>query len=252
MILFELSNNDFRFPDIRKYKPEELNPLGLIAVGGDLDPNRIVEAYTCGTFPWFSFRRGELHWYCPRERFVIFPNEIHVSHSMRTLLNKGKYRVTFDRDFPAVIDRCCHNSNRFEDPDAWLGPDIIKTYTELHKAGICHSVEVWDEADNLVGGLYGASIFKTFIGESMFSDVPSGSKIALIALARFLAQNGYKMIDCQIRTEHLESMGGRYISFDEYTSLLWYEGERKSIDILEILDIDTWGLPPEFQEEFPF
>lgn len=140
---------------------------GLIAVGGDLSVDRLLLAYSHGIFPWYSFRDDdEPHWYCPMKRFVIFPEEIHISHSMRSLLNKNRHEVTINRDFESVIRHC--SQLRYEEEGAWLGNDMIKAYTELHRQHLAASVEVWEDGQ-LVGGLYGVTIGRCFIGESMFS-----------------------------------------------------------------------------------
>jgi leucyl/phenylalanyl-tRNA--protein transferase len=151
------------------------------------------------------------------QRFVIFPNEIHVSHSMRTLLNKKKYRLSINEDFERVIRLC--GELRIEEDYAWLGPDMMEAYTRLHDQGFAASVEVWED-ERLVGGLYGVNIGKAFFGESMFSLVPSGSKLALIHLARTMQQRGGTLIDCQFETAHLKSMGGRFIAYDEYMKII--------------------------------
>ena len=207
------------FPDPR-YGEED----GLVAVGGDLSVDRLLLAYSYGFFPWFSFRnREEPLWYCPLQRFVIFPQEIHISHSMRQLINKNQYGLTINKDFDGVIRGCATAQNRNTEDGAWLGPDIIKAYTELHHQGFASSVEVWEkQADGirLVGGLYGVNFGRCFFGESMFSLVPSASKLALIFLARLFGSRGGLMIDCQFETPHLRSMGGRYISYDEYIALI--------------------------------
>ncbi len=197
------------FPDPRNGEED-----GLFAVGGDLSIDRLLLAYSNGIFPWYSFRDSDILWFCPMNRFVIFPDEIHVSHSMRTLINKGLYHVTINQDFASVIKNC--GDLRKEMEGAWLGDDMIKAYTALHEQGFAASVEVWDQEEKLVGGLYGVTIGKCFFGESMFSLVPSASKLALIFLAKVFAQNGGVMIDCQLETPHLKSMGGRYIPYDEY------------------------------------
>ena len=200
-------DDDLWFPD-----PRLADEDGCLAVGGDLSIDRLLLAYQHGIFPWFSFRDNEEPvWYCPHERFVIFPNEIHISHSMRTLLNKKKYTFTLNEDFEGVIHNC--SKLRYEEEGAWLGEDIIKAYTELHRQGFAASVEVWEE-ERLVGGLYGVNIGSAFFGESMFSLVPSGSKLALIHLAKTMQELNGSIIDCQLKTAHLESMGGRYISYD--------------------------------------
>lgn len=200
---------------------------GLIAVGGDLSVDRLLLAYSNGFFPWFSYRyREQPYWYCPLERFVIFPEEIHVSHSMRQLINKNKYHLTFNKNFEAVINGCATVNNRNMENGAWLGPDIIKAYTQLHRLGYAASVEVWENDNShidevkLVGGLYGVTINNAFIGESMFSLVPSASKLALIFLAKTLEKTEGLFIDCQFETPHLKSMGGRHISYEQYMKLL--------------------------------
>jgi len=206
-------DDDLWFPD-----PRLADEDGCLAVGGDLSIDRLLLAYQHGIFPWFSFRDNEEPvWYCPHERFVIFPDEIHISHSMRTLLNKKKYTFTLNEDFEGVIHNC--SKLRYEEEGAWLGEDIIKAYTELHRQGFAASVEVWEE-EQLVGGLYGVNIGSAFFGESMFSLVPSGSKLALIHLAKTMQELNGSIIDCQLKTAHLESMGGRYISYDEYMKLI--------------------------------
>ena len=206
-------DDDLWFPD-----PRLADDDGCLAVGGDLSIDRLLLAYQHGIFPWFSFRDNEEPvWYCPHERFVIFPDEIHISHSMRTLLNKKKYTFTLNEDFEGVIHNC--SKLRYDEEGAWLGEDIIKAYTELHRQGFAASVEVWEE-ERLVGGLYGVNIGSAFFGESMFSLVPSGSKLALIHLAKTMQELNGSIIDCQLKTAHLESMGGRYISYDEYMKLI--------------------------------
>lgn len=193
---------------------------GLIAVGGDLSIDRLLLAYSNGFFPWYSFRDSkEPMWYCPQQRFVIFPDEIHISHSMRQLMRSGRYQVTINKDFDGVIRGCAKAQDRDVTEGAWLGPDIISAYTEMHRQGFAASVEVWDNGQ-LVGGLYGITIGAAFFGESMFSLVPSASKLALIHLAEVLRDNGGSLIDCQFETPHLRSMGGRHISYEEYMKLI--------------------------------
>lgn len=205
-------DDDLWFPD-----PHYGDDDGCIAVGGDLSVDRLLLAYQNGIFPWYDFRRIDPVWYCPMQRFVIFPDEIHVSHSMRTLMNKDRYRLSLNEDFEGVIGHCCRL--RYFEKGAWLGPDMVRAYTELHRQGFAASVEVW-EGERLVGGLYGVNLGRAFFGESMFSLVPSASKLALIYLARTLERLGGTVIDCQLETAHLKSMGGRYISYDEYMKLL--------------------------------
>lgn len=212
-MIFRLNDDDNQFPDPRLCGEED----GLIAVGGDLSPDRLLQAYHYGIFPWYAFRGKEKLWYCPMQRFVIFPDEIHVSHSMRTLMNKGRYTVTANEDFDGVIRGC--SEKRIDEEGAWLGEEMIEAYTRLHEMHVCSSVEVWDGEPHegpLVGGLYGVDVYPIFVGESMFSRVPSASKLALILLAQTVKEKGGKLIDCQFRTPHLESMGGRFIPYEEY------------------------------------
>ena len=178
MAVYQLDHNLW-FPD-----PHLGEEDGLVAVGGDLSVDRLLFAYSYGFFPWFSFRdQEEPLWFCPLQRFVIFPNEIHVSHSMKQLLKKNPYQITINKDFEGVMRGCATAQNRNELEGAWLGAHIIKAYTELYRQGFAASVEVW-EGERLVGGLYGVTLGRCFFGESMFSLVPSASKLALIYLAR--------------------------------------------------------------------
>ena len=214
MAVFQL-DNELWFPD-----PHQGEDDGLIAIGGDLSVDRLLLAYSYGFFPWFSFRDNEEPlWFCPMQRFVIFPSEIHISHSMQQLISKHELKPTINKDFDGVIRGCATAQNRNKEEGAWLGPDIIKAYTEMHRQGFAASVEVWQE-ERLVGGLYGVSLGKAFFGESMFSLVPNASKIALIYLARMFETYGGKLIDCQFETPHLRSMGGRYISYEEYMKII--------------------------------
>lgn len=210
-MVYEL-DDDLWFPD-----PRFGDADGCIAVGGDLSVDRLLLAYSNGIFPWYSFRHSVIQWYCPMQRFVIFPNEIHISHSMRTLMNKGLYRVSINEAFNSVIDTC--SKLRIDEEFAWLGPQMKRAYKELHRQGFAASVEVW-EGQRFVGGLYGVALGKAFFGESMCSLVPSASKLALIHLAQTMQQRGGVLIDCQFETPHLKTMGGRYIPYDEYMELI--------------------------------
>ncbi len=214
MAVYQLDHNLW-FPD-----PHLGEEDGLVAVGGDLSVDRLLLAYSNGFFPWFSFRdQEEPLWFCPLQRFVIFPNEIHVSHSMKQLLKKNPYQITINKDFEGVMRGCATAQNRNELEGAWLGPNIIKAYTELYRQGFAASVEVW-EGTQLVGGLYGVTLGRCFFGESMFSLVPSASKLALIFLARMLEAHGGRVIDCQFETPHLRTMGGRFIPYEEYMKII--------------------------------
>ncbi len=206
--------DDIVFPD-----PHLAESDGLLAVGGDLSPERLILAYSYGIFPWYGYKQcDQILWYCPQERFVIYPNEIHISHSMRNLINKNTYTVTINKAFDKVIENC--SQLRINHPNAWLGPHMIKAYTTLYKMGHALSVEVW-EKNNLVGGLYGVCSGKIFCGESMFSLKPNTSKLALIYFALTINQTKtFKLIDCQMETSHLKSMGGKFITLDEYLNTI--------------------------------
>lgn len=209
---------------------------GWVAVGGDLSVERLLLAYSNGFFPWYAFNmESEPHWYCPLDRYVIFPHEIHISHSMRQLLRQQKYDVTVNEDFAGVIHGCSTAQGRNEECGAWLGPNIIEAYTQLHHLGYAASVEVWErqgegaaaesfvaspKGRRLVGGLYGVTLRQAFFGESMFSLVPNASKLALIHLARAMEVVGGLFIDCQFETPLFHSMGGRHISYDKYMAIL--------------------------------
>ena len=175
MAVYQL-DNDLWFPD-----PHLGEDDGLIAVGGDLSVDRLILAYSNGFFPWFSFKhQDEPLWYCPLQRFVIFPSEIHVSHSMRQLINKGEYRITVNKDFEGVIRGFSTSQKRNKDEGAWLGPKMIEAYTELHRQGFAASIEVW-EGEQLVGGLYGVNLGSAFFGEIAVPAVVSAAPVVVSA-----------------------------------------------------------------------
>lgn len=208
---------------LKEYSDDVEESLHMpLCTGGDLDPRRLLLAYSFGIFPWFDISDESPWWWAPLSRFVLFPDGIHISHSMRTLLNKHRYRVTVNEAFPDVIEACRTVDGRHEDPQGgWLGANIVKAFTDLWRQGFVKSVEVWDkETGRLAGGLYGVWINGCFMGESMFSYVPSGSKLAMIGLCEWMRSAGGKVIDLQIETEHLKSMGGRHIPYLEYLKML--------------------------------
>lgn len=207
MAVYFLNENDDWFPTV-EYAEED----GLLAAGGDLTPKRLLAAYRLGIFPWYQ-EGGPILWWCPRTRYVIVPAEIHVSSSMAKFMRKTAMRVSFDEDFAAVIHHC--RILREDKEGTWITDAMEEAYCVLHRMGYAHSVEVWD-GQELVGGLYGVKLGKSFFGESMFSLKSNASKLALISLARRMESEGAKMIDCQFRTEHLESMGGKYIDYEEF------------------------------------
>ena len=197
------------FPD-----PSLAEEDGLLAVGGDLSTNRLLLAYQHGIFPWYNDDTPIL-WYSPHERFVLFPDKLKISKSMRQILRSNRFRVTYDQNFAEVIN-ACSTVDRKGQGGTWITPDMKEAYIRLHREGHAHSVEVWQDAE-LVGGLYGVQVGDVFCGESMFSKVSNASKVALISL---LNTNNYKLIDCQLYTEHLESMGAKMISREEYLAML--------------------------------
>lgn len=208
-MIFDLSNTT-EFPD-----PRYGDDSGFYAVGGDIEPERVAKAYPLGIFPYYAYKTERICWWAPKRRFVIKPEDIHISHSMRNLINKKRYRCTIDQDFVGVLAGCACVDDRIEEINAWLGPELIDTWMRLHDMGNAKSVEVW-EGDKLVGGLYGFVCGKAFLGDSMFSLEPSASKLALIHLAEFMKKNGGSFIDCQLETPHLASMGAKYISYEEF------------------------------------
>ena len=211
MPVYRLNKGEITFPN-----PMYARRDGLLAVGGDLSVERLLLAYTHGIFPWYD-PGEEILWWCPRERFVIFPGEIHISHSMRKYWKKHKLRLALNRDFADTMHRC--RTMRESREGTWISDEMEAAYCRLFQAGYAVSVEVSEDGE-LAGGLYGVSIGRCFFGESMFSERENGSKAALIAFARLLQRSRFLFMDCQFYTEHLESMGGRYISWEEYEKKL--------------------------------
>ena len=255
------------------------DPDGLLAVGGDLRPQRLLAAYRLGIFPWYE-EGGPLLWWSPDPRMVLKPADVHVSRSMRRLIRRGRYQVSMDQAFPEVIERCSAlrrtggsslerensleqenslepessrelegspepESNRAEldshdGSGTWITPDMIHAYCTLHQMGYAHSVEVWDN-DALVGGLYGISLGRMFFGESMFSVKPDTSKLAFITLARQLQQWHFSLIDCQLPTDHLYSMGAAPIPRHQFLKALETNADlstRRGLWTLEIQPAD--------------
>jgi len=190
---------------------------GLLAIGGDLSADRILDAYRQGVFPWGTVEHQPL-WYSPDPRMVMFPTEFRLSDSLRKTLHGRRYEVRFDSDFPAVIDACAATERPDQD-GTWITPDMIEAYIRLHELGWAHSVEVYVEGD-LTGGLYGIGIGRMFYGESMFSRRSNASKIAFAHLVRYLLAHDFGMIDCQMRTAHLASLGGREIPRGDFLERL--------------------------------
>ncbi len=211
MPVFRLQKHEIYFPN-----PTLACDDGLLAVDGDLCVERLLLAYTHGIFPWYN-PGDEILWWCPHERFVIFPKEIHISRSMKKYIKKHTFTVKVNRDFADTMHRC--RAKREFAEGTWISDEMEEAYFALHQAGYAMSVEVFEE-ERLAGGLYGVVIGKCFFGESMFSEQENGSKIALTALAKMLDKEGFLLIDCQFHTEHLERMGGRFLSWEEYDGIL--------------------------------
>ncbi|MFD1094809.1 leucyl/phenylalanyl-tRNA--protein transferase [Salegentibacter chungangensis] len=204
---------------------EEFPPLkyadsqGLLAIGGELSVERLISAYNKGIFPWYDESQPVL-WWCPDPRMVMFPENLKVSKSMKQLLKKDPFRVTYNQDFKAVIENCAAVRRKGQH-GTWITPEMEEVYTELHKMGIAQSVEVWQD-DKLVGGLYGIYLEdkKVFCGESMFTAVSNASKFGFIKMVQKLRAAGVKLIDCQVYTAHLESLGAEEIPRDEFLEYL--------------------------------
>ena len=192
------------FPD-----PEQVDSDGIIAVGGDMTPERLLVAYKNGIFPWYNFESEPILWWSPDPRMVLFPDELKVSKSMRPLFNQKKFTVTYNQEFEKVM-RHCMNTARDGQDGSWINEEMIAAYSTLNRWGFAHSVEVWQDGD-MVGGLYGISWGRVFFGESMFAHVPNASKFGFISFVQIIKSLGIQLIDCQQETPHLTSLGGRTI-----------------------------------------
>lgn len=211
------------FPPVTEAR-QEMN--GLLAVGGLLLPDRLLDAYRRGIFPWGTVE-GQALWYSPDPRMVMFPENFRLSRSLRRLLRSDTLTISADRDFPAVIAACAATRRRGQD-GTWISDEMMEAYIRLHELGWAHSVEAWEEGE-LVGGLYGLAIGRMFYGESMFSRRDNASKFAFAYLIRLLRERGFGMIDCQMHTDHLASLGAAEIprsEFLQHMRALIGQGER--------------------------
>ncbi len=207
------ANGAHSFPPV-EYAFRE--PNGLLAAGGDLAPARLINAYRCGIFPWYSDGQPIL-WWSPDPRAVLFPSRLKVSRSLRKTLKKGEFKVTLDTAFRQVMQGCA--APRTDGAGTWITSEMLDAYCRLHEMGIAHSVEAW-RGDELAGGLYGIAIGRVFFGESMFSRVTDASKVAFVHLVRQLERWGYAVIDCQVGSGHLQSLGAEDISRAGFKKLL--------------------------------
>lgn len=196
---------------------EEADEDGILAVGGDLSPERLGLAYRNGIFPWFDDDEPIL-WWSPQERMVLFPDELIITKSMRNVLNRKIFRITFNQNFRDVISNCS-SIKRDGQRGTWITDEMIDAYCRLNELGVAKSIEVW-QGDVLVGGLYGIDQGHVFCGESMFSKVSNASKIAFISLVRKLKDENYKLLDCQVHNDHLESLGAREIPREDFMRIL--------------------------------
>ena len=202
----------YDFPDVNT-----ADQNGLVAIGGNLSNGTLLNAYRKGIFPWYS--PGDIiQWYSPDPRFVLFPDHLKISHSMRNVLNKHLFQFSVDKAFTQVI-RDCRLAKRKDDAGTWISDEIEEAYNNLFEKGYVHSAEAWQN-NELVGGLYGVLIGKVFFGESMFANTSNASKFAFIKWIEVLQKNGIKLIDCQVYTPHLESLGAEFISRAEFNALL--------------------------------
>lgn len=209
----------FSLPD---YDPHNINKQGVFALGGDLSVDMLVKSYKFGIFPWFPYKEtDEVYWYCPRERYVIFPEKIHISHSLRNLLNKNKYSITVNQSFREVIHHCRMVNGRDNHGQAWLSETIEDIFIKLYELGYAKSIEVWED-NELVGGFYGFWYKGVFQGESMFSLRPSTSQIGLILLCRskYIEGEKIKLIDTQFETPTFKRLRGEYITYNQYRDIM--------------------------------
>ncbi|MFJ1338722.1 leucyl/phenylalanyl-tRNA--protein transferase [Pseudomonas caricapapayae] len=208
-----LSRDSLIFPALDKAMRD---PNGLLAAGGDLSAERLVQAYRHGCFPWYQDGQPIL-WWSPDPRTVLFPDELHVSRSLRKFIRQGRYQVSFDQDFAAVIAACA--APRDYADGTWITDSMQAAYLKLHQQGFAHSVEVRQDGE-LVGGLYGLAMGRLFFGESMFSRADNASKVGFVTLVEHLQQAGFVLIDCQMPTEHLHSLGARAIARTTFADYL--------------------------------
>tara|TARA_B100000886_G_scaffold143589_1_gene97574 strand:- start:34142 stop:34786 length:645 start_codon:yes stop_codon:yes gene_type:complete len=204
--------NDYKFPS-----PQLATKEGIVAVGGDLNPLRILEAYKNGIFPWFNDDEN-LMWWSPDPRMILFPEKIKISKSFKSFLKKKEYRVSFNENFEDVIESCS-NIKRVNQKGTWITNGLKQSFIELHLMGYAHSVEVWQNGV-IIGGLYGLDLGNIFCGESMFSIKSNASKVGLYFLCQELKQNNYRFIDCQVPSQHLRSLGAEEISRDNFLKKL--------------------------------
>ncbi len=206
--MIKIMNPGDTFPD-----PKFSSKSGLVAIGGDLSPGTLIQAYKKGIFPWYS-AGDPILWWCPDPRMVLYPDDLKISRSLKKVLKKNKFKIYFNRNFEGVINQCAKIKRKGQE-GTWILPEIIQAYTELYKLGYAHSVEAYLD-EELVGGLYGVAIGKVFFGESMFSKVSDASKVAFVHLVDKLKEDGFHFIDCQVSSQHLARFGAIEIPRDRF------------------------------------
>ncbi len=207
------SDSPDAFPDVKQALAE---PDGLLAAGGDLSTPRLLAAYRAGIFPWYEEGQPIL-WWSPNPRCILRPSDLHVSRRLKQYVRASAATLSFNRAFNKVVRACA--GHRMSQQGTWITPDMMRAYEELHAGGWAHSVEIWEDGE-LVGGLYGLCIGQVFFGESMFSAATNASKLALMGLVRHMLANNMELIDCQVDSQHLASLGASLISRDEFTQIL--------------------------------
>lgn len=218
MNLCLLDSDSPRFPNPNTATEE---PDGLLAVGGNLSPSTLMSAYRQGIFPWYQ-DDDPILWWSPANRCVLFPEQLHISKSLRRCLRQGQFRASTDEAFAQVVEACA--APRRDDAGTWIIDEMIEAYCQLHQLGHAHSIEVW-VGDELAGGIYGVAVGSVFCGESMFSERTNGSKVAMAYLCQWLIDQGFKLLDCQINNPHLEKMGAQSMPREQYLSWLAAPGD---------------------------
>ena len=209
------------------------DPNGLLAVGGHLTESRLLEAYRRGIFPWYEAPQPVL-WWTPNPRSVLFPDELHVSRSLRKCIRADAFQLAVDQQFTQVMYECASGEDRAD--GTWIDDDMVAAYSQLHAKGVAHSVEVMDQNGELIGGLYGVALGQVFFGESMFSRQSNSSKVALVALIDIMRRGHFHMVDCQLESEHLNSLGARNLSRLDF--------EQRLAQTVEVeTDGEIWRLP---------
>ncbi|HMT96781.1 MAG TPA: leucyl/phenylalanyl-tRNA--protein transferase [Ferruginibacter sp.] len=203
---------ELKFPPVSQTSSD-----GILAMGGDVTPQRILLAYRQGIFPWYE-ENMPVYWYYPNPRFVLFPQKLRMSKTVTSLIKKKSFEITMNQNFTSVIENC-KNLERRNQLGTWITNDLMNTFVQLHKMGVAHSVEVW-QRDELVGGLYGIKMGRVFFGESMFSIVSNASRFGFVKYVQLLQSEGIQMIDCQVYTDYLASMGAELVPAEKFTEFI--------------------------------